>query len=329
NVAIHDNGRAVTLTLLNLTTMKETKLPSVKTREGRATFEVTRTEAASYALKAEAGTLMKGLTAGYGGTVADLVVEPGHTFGMRVTADILTLDKDAGYAWVSVQLLDPSGNVTTNQTGRDLVVTLDFANDTKGFTYGYFTVDDTEGGVQTWTRSVIVPNGSAVSDRVRFFGGTASGSRKISARLLDGTAATVTIATADVGAAAKVSIASVQPVVLDPWLDDDSAVDGQVVVVTALDAKGNRVSSYSGDLNLKAIDPDVRVVAVWDEVNRQWTSLDELPGNDLGDYAQEATIAADRGQARFLVRANTPGTKVYESTIGTAKATVTGRFDPQ
>jgi hypothetical protein len=332
SVVASDSSRRITLTLRNQTSGQELPAMTASTSGGRATFTITRNDAATYALKAESGELMRALTVGYGGTAANVVIEPGGTLKLLAVADMTTLHSGGGvnYANVSVQLLDAQGNATPNQTGRPVAVTLSFPNDTNRFNWGYFTVDDDPNGTKTWTRTAVIDPGATESRPVRFFSGNTGTSRTIAAASLDGAASTVTVRSTTLGPIAKVEIEAIKPAPLQPWTLADGATDGQIVRVTARDSKGNRLSNYGGAITLKMHDQDARIVAVYQ--NGQPFSQDTgIAG--VGKYPSEATAIADRGVATFVVRANTPGMKLYEVTsvpglnLTPGQVTDAGRFD--
>lgn len=323
NTVVTDTNRRISLTLRNQTTGKELPAVTAATKDGRATFTITRNDAAAYAMKAESGDLMKAFTVGYGGAVADALIQPGGTLNIEAVADLTTLQAGgASYAQVSVRLKDAQGNVTTNQTGRPIAVTVAFPNDTNRFNWGFFTVNDDPSGTRTWARTVVINVNESQSAPVRFFSGATSTSRTLTATTLDGATSTVTIKSTTLGTVAKADILSIQPVALQPWSGTSSATDGQLVVVELQDAKGSRLTSYNGAVTLKAHDDDVRIVAVY------------AGGEPVSvAYAQEQTAYADRGRAIFVVRANLPGVKLYEVTaadgllLTPGQVTETGRFD--
>jgi hypothetical protein len=331
NVVASDKGRRISLTVQDLSDAGKPPVMTATTADGRATFAITRNGASQYALKAESADLMKGLTAGFGGAVADMQIQPGGTLQVAAVADVITLGAGGGvnYAEVGAQLLDSQKNPTPNQTGRPVVVTLSIP-DNSPFTSGYFTVNDAPDGAKTRIRSVVIPAGETVSPVVRFFSGNSGTSQKITAKLPDGTTSAVltirSVALATTGY--KVAILPVQAAPLQPWDGVAGATDGQTVIVEAQDKNGNRLSDYDGWVTLQVHENDARIVAV--RRDKVLTSLD-LGGGFYVDGPQQ--VRADRGRAEFVVRASVPGVKHYEVTaaeginVPAGSVTATGRFD--
>ncbi|HLN63891.1 MAG TPA: S-layer homology domain-containing protein [Symbiobacteriaceae bacterium] len=323
NTVVTDNNRRISLTLRNQTTGKELPAMTASTKDGRATFSITRNDAAAYAMRAESGDLMKAFTVGYGGAVADALIQPGGTLQIEAVADLTTLQAGGtSYAEIAVRLKDAQGNVTPNQTGRPIAVTVAFPNDTNRFNWGFFTVNDDPSGTRTWSRTVVINANESQSAPVRFFSGATGTSRTLTATTLDGATSAVTIKNTTLGSIAKAVIQPIQPVALQPWSDTGDATDGQLVVVDVQDAKGNRLTSYNGAVTLTAHNDDVRIVAVYQ--GGEPVSVGAVP---------EYTATADRGRAAFVVRANLPGVKLYEVTavdgllLTPGQVTATGRFD--
>lgn len=324
NLVTYDNGTAITVTIRNMTTGAETP-QVVTTAEGKAVANISNNLAGRFAIKAESGTLIKALTAGYGGAVADAEFRAGHTAGLRVTTDLFQLGAGALSSWtnVTVTLLDANGNVTTNQTGMAVTVTLQATPAGSGT----FTTDDTVAGAQLAARTVTIPPGATESAPVRFYSLGAAGVTTIAASTLDGATAGANVSTVVIGPAAGLQAAPIDPVAFDPWTHADGTVTGQTVAVTAVDAAGDRATDFAGIITLTPAG-DAVVVAYFDPLLGTWRSVDTLLGNGLGDYTGPYSVAADRGQAIFRVRANSPGYKSYTATTGgLATGPVLGRLD--
>lgn len=329
NVVNYEATRQITLTVRSLATGAETAYTVTATPNRPAVFAVNRPQAGTYALKAESAGVMKALSAGYGGSVPDLVLQSGATLGLKVVPDLTRLQNDGGvsYSLVTVQLVDGNQNVTPNQTGLPMVVTLSLEQSTAAA--GYLTVDDLPGGFMTRTRTVTILPGASVSTPVKLFSGTTQATRTIAASTADGMKASASVTMGGVGAPAKIALDPVQRAVWEPWLQADSAVTGQTVTVTLQDSKGNRQTGFAGVLSFSAGDSDAVLVAVLDPVTQTWVSLDQAPGNGGGDYKSTGQVPVDRGRAVFRIRSGTPGTKVFKVTepVSGLEATILSQLD--
>lgn len=321
-LATYDTGRSVTMTYKNLKTGQEAALPAGATQSGRATFYLNQTDAATYALKAESGTLTRAVTLGYGGTVGDAVLQPGNSLKVKVVADVSTLNYGGtDYAWVTAQLTDANGNAVANETGQPLMVTLSIPAD--GFAYGFFRVDDS--GDRTAMRSVVIAPGASSSNAVKFFSGTSTGKRQVMGTLPDGTSGSATITSTSIGSAHHLVISEIAPASVAS-LTENGATSGQLVTVTVLDSTGRRVTNYSGTITLTAKNADTKIVAVYNPVTGSAVSL-----SPAGPYVAALPQVADRGQVTFVTRSETAGIKLYEASIAgkpaIVPATASGRFD--
>ncbi len=306
NRVSHDR-RTVTLTVHSLTDDgQRDRTYRATTEDGVVVFTLPATlKAGTYALKAEAEGLMKALTEGYGGSVADAVLTPGHPTGMRLVADVYTLNADGGtsYALVTVQLIDQLGNVTTNQTGAVITVTL--TTNQQDDRYGYFTVDDEPSGIRTQSITVWIQRDAMQSNSVRFYSGEGSGTVRIAATSLDGeTAGPLTLTMTALGEMAGLTYESQPDVTEDAG---GAPVNGDLLVLTAVDGAGRRMTHYTGTIGVESPDGAVTIAAYFDPASGQW--VEGAPSGGL--------LATDRGQAMVLL----------EAASGTQALTIWG--DPQ
>jgi len=332
NVATFDTGRPITLTFRNMTTFGETSYPTVNSLNGKAVFYVNRPDSGRFAVKAETSGLLKALSVGYGGSVDDTVVQAGRTISLQVSTDLAQIraDNGASFALISAQMKDGSGNVTSNQTGLPVTVTLTSSQTV--YDYGFFTIDDGVGSVRILSRKVVIAPGATTSPAVRFYAGGSVGTTTIQGTSPDGGIGSVAITATSIGGATTLRVDPVQSVAVEPWSNADSVITGQTVVATAVDTSGYRATGFgsAGEKLSVTTAGDAVIVAVYNAALRTWQSLDQAPGNSLGTYPTTALVDFDRGQAMFRVRANTPGIKVYTLTAASlAPPVVTGTFDPQ
>ena len=330
NLLTEDNGRSVSLAVRNMTTMQETTLAARNVSGGRAVFSPNPGDAATYGVRAESAGLVRALTVSYGGGLADAVLRAGHTTRLQVATDLDALHPGGGinHAWLTVSLLDDKGNPTSNLTTRTMMVTLEAQQTNTAM--GYFLVDGQAVRVQT----AMIPPGASAATPVRFYSGSSTGTVQIKASTVDGSSATTSILIAHMGSLHDLNVRVTEPTPFEPHQYVDSAVSGQRVTLTAVDASGRRISNYSGDLFLKT-NGDARIVAFFDRGTQSWQTLDQTLGNGTGEYLTEGRFSADGGQVQVMVRAGSPGVKVYEAGVGstlaaaTHRKTVTGRFEGQ
>jgi len=317
-VATYDNGRVITLVARNQETLKETKVASEKTEDGRATFFLTLPAAGTYALKATSDDLVQSVTAGYGGAVSNLVLQPDDQIHLRVAADLTVLRPNTAsdgskpnYALITATLVDLTGAPVTNQTGRPITVLLNIpANCTTNAKLGCFTTNDQASGTRTALRSVEIPDGASTSTEVKFFSGSSTGETTVTWTTQDGITSAFAIVTKS--ATDRALTVTAAPVTLP---------NTQIVTVTVTGSDGKRQSSANGNVKLELKDDDTQIVEVWDPATGSW--------QPLGGDTDEATVQADRGQAQFRVQAGSSGAKLYSATYGSLKADGNGVFYPQ
>lgn len=307
--ATYDHGRAITLTVKNMRTGEEQTIAQPTTMSnGRAVFYVTSSSADRLALKAQSAGLAPTATVGFGGGVADPVFQPASGLRLAVTPDLSTLRVGGGsnYAVITATLLDAAGNPIINQTGRPIPIVLELSRESEGaLTLGKFTVDDQANGVATLQKSVEIAPGASVSSSVRFFSGSATGSKTISWSAQDGTKGSFTISST--GATTPNDLLmTADSVTLRPWAGSAGATTGQTVTVTVRDSSGARMSDASGPVRIAMQDSDTRIVAYWNATTQTWVST-----FDGVNYPVAYTVNADRGLVRVRVRANTSGVKLY------------------
>lgn len=328
NLLTQDNGRSISLTVRNMTTGQESSLAARTTAGGRATFSLNRSDAATYAIRAESAGLMRALTVSYGGGNADAILRPSHTIALRLQSDIAVLNQDNGtsYTWLTVSLLDNNGNPTKNLTGRPLSIQLDAQRSDTAL--GYFLVDGKRVNVQT----AVIPVGESAAAPVRFYSGSSTGTAEIRATTLDGVSAATSVTTAGLGSLNSLQVQVEGTTVFEPHQFADSALTGQTVTLTAVDASGRRISSYTGPLYIQT-NGDARIVAVYNRDLQEWQTADEVVSNAEGNYPALRAVNAQGGQVQVRVRAGSPGIKVYDVGVGSSVATgthqrtVTGRFE--
>ena len=329
-IVTYDHGRAITLTVRNARTGQESTLQPTTMSNGRAVFHITSAAADQYVLKARSTGLVEAVTVGYGGAVADAVFQP--TSGkLYVKADLPVLRVGGGenYAMITATLQDSAGNPVTNLTGRPIPVILELtAESNNAFNYGKFTVDNLDNGTPTLKKSVEIPPGASISNAIPFFSGTASGSKTIGWSAPDGSKGSISITSTGATAVHDLRVTA-DDVTLEPWTGVANAVTGQTVTVTIRDSGGNRMSDALGSVQITTHDADTVVVAFWDAASQSWISTD----TGAGTYPKVFSVAADRGQVRVRIRANTSGMKLHsiQYTLpdnSTKPAQVNGMFLP-
>jgi hypothetical protein len=310
--ATFDKGRSVSLTVRNMQNGQEKLLSTVSTNEGRATFTLARTEAVSFALKAQSTGLTPAYTEGYGGSVPDVVLRPAQAATVKVDADLKLLRPGgfASYSVIQAQLVDTAGNPTPNQTGRAITVTLEIPAETGGaITHGTFRLGNAPDGTPVLKQSVDIPAGAVLSTPAYFFPGTVTGSKTVTWSTLDGAKGSFPISTTTATTTPKLNVET-DTAVAAPLADVDPSVDGQTVVVTVQDANGIRMSNTDGIVTIKTLNDDTRVIAYWD--SEGWHPLD----HSSGEYPPESVVPVYRGQAKFRVQASTSGMKTYRISYG-------------
>lgn len=253
-----DNGRAVTLTVKDAAGAVVTTL-TANTVNGVATFAVNQTKVGTYSFEA-ASTGLVGLTSG-----ASTAFTHGAAAALKVSSDLTTLAANGSQADITVTMVDAYGNAVTSGTT--------VLND------GSITVTPS---VTTLGSLGTASNPDAWTYTIPFTTNSNTGDVTITATKTGLTSASVALKSIVVGSPASY--------VITAPADTQASSGGankQELVVTIVDAAGNRITNYSGNVKLTTSTPGGTV------------SLYRWNGTVWVAYTADTDAPASKGQVKF------------------------------